>query len=140
MAAIPNLIRKEREQVTTLAGRIANSQKPVSPRWEAKQSSLQRQVGRLAHNELLFSWLVETVWRQRNIRELKLGSNLFRAEIQPMASMAIPQWVRERTSLNPHEEFWQVHFRENDTKMKHEGPLHPATPLGAFAGGISGAL
>jgi integrase len=73
----------------------------------------------LVHDELLFSWLVTLVWRQRNIRECCIGSNLFKAEIPTLSKMAIPRWVQDRLRLNPHEQFWQIRFREGDTKTKH---------------------
>jgi len=122
IAHIPRMIRDEREKVANLAGRISSPQNPVAPRLAAKQASMKRQIAILAHDELLLSWLVELVWRQRNIRECQMGMgrNLFKAEIPAMTNMAIPQWVQERIALNPQEQIWQVQFRENETKTGHK--------------------
>ena len=118
--SIPRMIHNKREEIVNLVGRLNNSQNSISPRLAAKQASLRKQIARLAHNELLFSWWGETVWRQRNIRECQLGRNVFKAEVPPMVNMAIPHWVQEQIALNPHEQFWQIYFSESETKMKHE--------------------
>lgn len=118
--AIPGMIHDKREELANRAGRISNSQNPVSPRLAAKEASQIKELAWLAHDELLLSWLVEMLWRQRNTRECRLGRNLYKAEIPPMVNMAIPQWVQDRVALSPHEEFWQIYFREDETKMGHE--------------------
>jgi hypothetical protein len=41
-------------------------------------------------DELLISWLVTLVWRQRNIRECRIGHNLFKAELPPL--VILRQW------------------------------------------------
>ncbi len=77
------------------------------------------------HDELLMKWLVVLPWRQRNIRECRIGlkskgANLFKAEIEQWDNIKKPKWVEERLKTNPREPFWQYHFRENETKNGHE--------------------
>jgi hypothetical protein len=85
----------------------------------------QRQMALLVHDEFLMRWLVTLVWRQRNIRECRIGArpelvNLFKAPLPAFATMAKPKWVEEKLTANPHEQFWQFYFRENETKNGHE--------------------
>jgi hypothetical protein len=79
-----------------------------------------RKAAFLVHDELLFMWLVTLVWRQRNIRECQIGHNVFKAQIPVLVDIAVPRWAQERLSANPREEFWQFHFREDETKMHRE--------------------
>lgn len=74
----------------------------------------------LVHDELLLSWLVTLLWRQLNIRGCGLANNLRKDEIPTLVIMALPQWTRDRLKTNPHERFWQFHFREKETKTKSE--------------------
>ena len=73
------------------------------------------------HHELLMTWLVLEPWRQRNIRECKLGlrsegANLFKAAIQPLDKIKLPKWAEVRLRIKPREELWQYYFREHETK------------------------
>jgi hypothetical protein len=75
-------------------------------------------------NELLMAWLVVLPWRQRNLRECRLGprdqgGNLFKDELDRFATIAKPRWVEECLQKNPHEKFWQFYFREDETKTRH---------------------
>lgn len=92
----------------------------IRARREEVSRSGARQLALLVHDELLFSWLVTLVWRQRNIRECRIGHNLFKAAISPFTKIAVPTWARERMKANPNEQFWQFYFRKNETKTKHE--------------------
>ena len=74
----------------------------------------------LVHDELLFSWLVTLVWRQRNIRECQIGRNVFKGEIPALVNLALPQWAQEKLRTNPREQFWQFHFNEDETKTHRE--------------------
>ena len=79
----------------------------------------------VVHDELLMKWLVVLPWRQRNIRECRIGlksegANLFKAEIEQWDNMKKPGWVEERLKTSPREQFWQYHFREDETKNGHE--------------------
>jgi integrase len=79
----------------------------------------------VVRDELLMKWLVVLPWRQRNIRECRIGlksegANLFKAEIEQWDNVKKPRWVEERLKTSPHEQFWQYHFRENETKNGRE--------------------
>jgi integrase len=99
LAKIPELIAAKRDEAAKLGS---------------------RQVALLVHDQLLLSWFLNLVWRQRNVRECRIGHNLFKAEIPLIANMAVPAWARERIQANPHELFWQFHFSEDETKTGHE--------------------
>ncbi len=80
----------------------------------------ERQLAFLVHDELLVLWLVTFLWRQRNIRECRIGENLYKAPIPPLVNMAIPEWARESIKSNPRAEFWQFRFCEQGTKTGNE--------------------
>ena len=80
----------------------------------------------LVHDELLMQWLITLPWRQRNIRECRLGANIFKADIPQSASIAKPQWVEEALRMNPHEPLWQFRFGRPETKAGHE--VHALLP------------
>jgi integrase len=75
----------------------------------------------LVRNELIIRFLLIMCWRQRNIRECRLGPldkhNIFKQEIDPLQVMKLPEWAAEELADNPHAEFWQVYFREHETKI-----------------------
>jgi integrase len=78
-------------------------------------------LARMVQDELLMEWLVALPWRQKNIRECRIGlksegANLFKSEIEQWETVAKPQWVQEKLRANPREQFWQYHFREDETK------------------------
>ncbi|HWR14145.1 MAG TPA: hypothetical protein VN577_04925 [Terriglobales bacterium] len=83
-----------------------------------------RQLSWLCHDELLIALLVTLAWRQRNIRECRIGdpetSNIFYASLPPLVHLAKATWVEEALAQNPHQPFWQFHFREAETKTGHE--------------------
>jgi len=77
-----------------------------------------RDVAWAVHHELLMTWLVLEPWRQRNIRECKLGlrsegANLFKAAILPLDKVKLPKWAEAMLRVNPREELWQYYFREH---------------------------
>jgi hypothetical protein len=78
-------------------------------------------ASRLVHDELLMLWLTTLPWRQRNIRECRIGdpatANLFIAPLPPFIHVAKPKWVEEALESNPKREFWQFYFREDETKI-----------------------
>jgi integrase len=64
-------------------------------------------------------------WRQRNVRECRISApgnrlNLFKSELPPLINFAVPDWVKEDLRTNPHQQFWQFHFRKDETKTHHE--------------------
>ena len=78
------------------------------------------QVHPLAMKELMMRWLVTLPWRQRNLRECRIGGaspNLFKARIPPLSDIDKPQWVKDEELRNPTAEFWQFKFSSEETKM-----------------------
>jgi integrase len=59
-----------------------------------------------------------------NIREARLGTpeldNIFKSGFSPLINLAKPDWVEEELQRNPDAQFWQIHFRIHETKMKRE--------------------
>jgi hypothetical protein len=78
----------------------------------------------LAHDELLMRWLTTLPWRQRNIRECRIGSpetaNLFLAPLPPFIHVAKPQWVEDALQHGSQQAFWQFYFRKDETKTGME--------------------
>jgi hypothetical protein len=78
-------------------------------------------ASRLVHDELMILWLVTLAWRQRNLRECRLGApetdNLFFAQLPSFIHVAKPKWVEEALEKNPKQCFWQFYFREDETKI-----------------------
>jgi integrase len=74
----------------------------------------------LVMEELLITWLTILPWRQRNIRECRLGepetANVFYGQLSTLVHIAKPQWVEDALRVNPAEKFWQFHFQEDETK------------------------
>lgn len=73
----------------------------------------------LATEELMMRWLLILPWRQRNIRECRIGGkhpNIFRGKISPFSDIDKPVWVVEEEMQNPDAEFWQIHFTPPETK------------------------
>jgi integrase len=84
-----------------------------------------RQIAILAHDELLISFLLTLVWRQRNLRECRINSlsgkaNLFKEELPPLVTFAIPGWAENLLKSNPNEQLWQFRFSEDGTKMGNQ--------------------
>lgn len=77
------------------------------------------QIAVLAMEELLIRWLITLAWRQRNIRECRIGGsnpNLFKAVIQNYIWVDKPSWVQAEQRSNPDAKFWQVHFAPEEIK------------------------
>ena len=78
-----------------------------------------KEVTRLAMEELLIKWLINLAWRQRNIRECRIGGsrpNLFKGKIPSYVWIDKPSWVQVEERDNPEATFWQVHFVEHEFK------------------------
>jgi integrase len=72
---------------------------------------------------LLIKWLTILPWRQRNIRECRLGGpapNLFKAKIPNYITIDKPQWVLTEEQKSPETQFWQLHFAPKETKTGKE--------------------
>jgi integrase len=77
-------------------------------------------VARHVRNELLIKWLVTLAWRQRNIRQCRIGGphpNVFKGQIDPSDRMAKFDWVERELRQNPSAEFWQFRFSAPETKI-----------------------
>jgi hypothetical protein len=82
-----------------------------------------RRLARLVMHELLIRWLITLAWRQRNIRECRLGGlhpNLFKGRIPPTSDIDRPDWVRTEEEKNPKAEFWMFRFDSDETKTGNE--------------------
>lgn len=78
-----------------------------------------RRVAQLAMEELMIKWLTILPWRQRNIRECRIGGrkpNLFKAKVPEFSDIDKPQWVIEEEKRNPDLKVWQFHFDRDETK------------------------
>jgi integrase len=78
-------------------------------------------TSRLVHDELLMLWLTTLPWRQRNIRECRIGeprtANVFFAPLPSLVHVAKPKWVEQALKADPKQCFWQFYFREDETKI-----------------------
>ena len=79
----------------------------------------------MRRDELLMTILAVLAWRQRNLREAKLGAsadgaNIFKEELHPFSTCAKPDWVKTALVKNPHEKVWQAQFDASETKARNE--------------------
>ncbi len=82
-----------------------------------------RHLAKLAQDELMLMWLSILPWRQRNLRECRIGGptpNLFKGRIAPFSVVDRPTWVVEAERINPNAEFWQFKFSTAETKTDIE--------------------
>ena len=82
-----------------------------------------RRLARLVMYELLIRWLITLAWRQRNLRECRVGGlnpNLFKGTIPPSSDIDRPDWVRAEQEKNPKAEFWMFRFNSDETKTGNE--------------------
>jgi hypothetical protein len=78
-----------------------------------------KQAALVVRNELLMFWLTVLAWRQRNLRECRIGGptpNLYRGPVPPNTDMDLQPWAIQELQANPAAEFWQFHFTEEETK------------------------
>ena len=78
-----------------------------------------KRIARMAMEELMFRWLLVLPWRQRNLRECRVGGlspNLFKGKIPAHSGLDRPAWVVEEESRNSNAEFWQITFSRKETK------------------------
>ena len=97
----------------------------------AIEKTNRRRAALLCRNELLIKWLTVLPWRQRNLRECKIGkkengANIFKSLISHSATIARSRWVEEALKSKPNEEFWQFFFRPDETKTGHQ--IHSLLP------------
>ncbi len=82
-----------------------------------------RSLAMLAMTELLIRWLLVLPWRQRNLRECRIGGmepNLYKSKIDPFSRVDKPDWVRRQELENPCSEYWMIRFSANETKTGNE--------------------
>ena len=75
-------------------------------------------------NALLIEWLLVLPWRQRNLREMRLGdraagANIFRDRVSDEPTLARPASVEAAVKQNGDDDFWHFYFRASETKNKH---------------------
>jgi integrase len=78
----------------------------------------------LVRDALLIKWLLTLPWRQRNIREARLGpiaggGNIFKEESPPLLAMARPRSVEAAVRTDPNAKCWRVFFGSEETKTRH---------------------
>lgn len=87
----------------------------------ASRSASNSDVSELVMHELLMRWLTILPWRQRNLRECRIGGpnrNLFKAPVPLLSEINKPKWAAEEEKRNPAAEFWQFSFSPAETKTK----------------------
>jgi hypothetical protein len=78
-----------------------------------------KQLALLVREELMIRWLSVLPWRQRNIRECRIGGstpNLYKGPVPTVTTIDMPAWAAEERQKNPNAAFWQFHFTEEETK------------------------
>jgi len=96
---------------------------------ESGQTSCRVPKAVSAEGEFLIRWLLALPWRQRNIRECRIGGtspNIFKATVPNGISVDMPQWIRDEAHRNPTALFWQMHFGPKETKTGKE--IHAFVP------------
>ncbi len=86
---------------------------------EKRKGNSRNRVAQLAMEEFLFRWFLVFPWRQRNIREFRIGGsnpNLFKSKLPPYCAIDKPAWVIEEEAKNPNAEFWQISFSPEEVK------------------------
>jgi integrase len=89
-----------------------------------------KQIALLVLYEFLLRWWLALPWRQRNIRECRIGANpnIFKGEVPSSAGIRKPDWVERALERNPHEQFWQMRFSKQETKTGND--FTAIVPLG----------
>jgi integrase len=78
-----------------------------------------KKLALLVRDELMIRWLSVLPWRQRNVRECRIGGsnpNLFKGPVAAITTIDMPPWARDERKTNTNAEFWQFHFTEEETK------------------------
>lgn len=89
--------------------------------YEKKRQTNQIRVAQLVEEELLFRWFLAFPWRQRNLRELRIGGsspNLFKGRISSLSDIDKPDWIVAEEARNPEAEFWMIAFTPDETKTR----------------------
>ena len=73
----------------------------------------------LVRDELMIRWFTVLPWRQRNLRECRIGGptpNLYKGTVPTVTPIDMPAWGVEERRANPNATFWQFQFSEEETK------------------------
>ena len=81
-------------------------------------SNPSKQYAAAMQDALLIEWLVILPWRQRNLREMLIGANIFKARLTD-DGLSRPGWLVEELRRNPDLEVLQFRFRPSETKTNH---------------------
>jgi integrase len=87
------------------------------------------EVARASMHALMIQWLLILPWRQRNLRECRIGGanpNLFKGAIPVYSEIKKPTWVTDAETANPQATFWQFRFSKDETKTGN--PIHALLP------------
>lgn len=88
-------------------------------KYERGRSKNAKYAAQLAMEELIMRWLTILPWRQRNLRQCRIGGNnpnLFKGRIPSSSGLDKPAWVLKEEAKNPNAEFWQIRFSTKETK------------------------
>jgi transposase len=85
----------------------------------------------LLHDELMVEWFLAFAWRQRNVRECRLGTeltgNLFCEVVNSTKNVAKPEWLEKKFNQDPTTKFWQIRFRA-PTEVKGKRDIRGYVP------------
>lgn len=87
--------------------------------YEKRRKKNAARAAQLATAEFIFRWFLVLPWRQRNLRECRIGGpapNLFKAKIPAISEIDKPTWVLEEEAKDPEAEFWMISFSPAATK------------------------
>ena len=76
-----------------------------------------------ARDELMMRFFVVLVWRQANVRNVRISGtrpNLFKAPFPRFTKMTKPDWVKIGEQADPNLEVWQLFFSKSETKGNSE--------------------
>ena len=102
LSGIPDMIRRERSGLP---------------------QSHDKAIALSVRDELVIQWLLVLPWRQRNIRECRIGGrnpNLIRAVLPKITSVARPDWLQRAEEQSGPVETWQFRFTPDETKTGHD--------------------
>jgi integrase len=91
----------------------------------------------MRRDELLMTVMAIIPWRQRNLREAKLGTsadgaNIFKESLHPLSTCAKPEWAVAALRANPEEKLWQARFDASETKAHNEIEMILPQDIGAL--------
>jgi integrase len=99
--------------------RIPDQIRDYREAYERQSRKIPSRVAQLGLAEFMFRWYLVFPWRQRNLRECRVGGpapNLFKGKIPQISEIDKPDWVVEEEAINPDAEFWMISFAPDGTK------------------------